>query len=178
MRISVSLKTGEYQKAVRDLKQKAPRAIARAINRSAESGRTAGARAISRDMKAKVGDVKERIVISRATEQKHEATFYASAKRLSVYEMRARGPYPSRGKGSGVTASTPTRKYPGAFIAKMRSGHFGVFRRVGKMQLPIVELLYVSIAHVFEKVRPVIIGRSLEQLQKNLRHEFRFVSRS
>ena len=179
MRIAVSLNTLGMQQAIRDLKKRGMRAEIRAINRSAESAKVAMAREIQKDMKVRrVSDVKERIRVETATETKREATLYASSKRLSVWEMGAKGPYPSRGKGFGVTARTPTRRYPGAFIAKMRSGHWGVFKRDSKARLPIKELRYVSIYHVFQKFRPVAVARALEQLQKNLKHEFRFALKS
>ena len=86
---------------------------------------------------------------------------------------------PSRGRGRGVTAKVgPSRtRYPHAFLAQMRSGHLGVFQRVGRTRLPIRELRGPSIAHVFGKYVAVGIARGEEQLKKNLQSEFRFALR-
>lgn len=183
MTVTVSLDTSEATRAIRALKNRAPKAIVRAINRSAESAKTAVSREIARDMKAKVGAVKDRISIIKAREgtakasHRYAATLYASTKRLPLYAMGARGPYPSRGKGRGVTARTPQRRYPNAFLAQMRSGHMGVFTRTSRRRLPVVELMYVSIWKVFDKFKHVAVARGYEQLAKNLKHELRFAAR-
>lgn len=52
--------------------------------------------------------------------------------------------YPARQTRKGVSVEVNRGKrtlIPGAFIATMRSGHVGVFRRRGKSRLPIKELL-------------------------------------
>jgi hypothetical protein len=157
----------------------------RSLNRAAASGRTAMARVISKDMRLKVGDVRDRIILREATtptdswwsgaRRQLSVTLYASAKRLPLILFRATGPEPSHGKGRGVSASLGGRKrYPHAFIATMGSGHRGVFQRKGLDRLPITELRGPSIAHVFKKYEQVGIDRTLEQLAKTLGHELAF----
>jgi hypothetical protein len=85
-----------------------------------------------------------------------------------------------------VTARLPTGlgKYPQAFIATMRSGHRGVFMRVGassrrsagarSANLPITELHGPSIPLVFGKHLAAGLARGEAQLRKNLVHELRF----
>jgi hypothetical protein len=58
-----------------------------------------------------------------------------------------------------------------AFIARMRSGHTGVFRRTGDTRLPIVELFGPSITRVFSKHRPAGLAAGQASLRKNLQHE-------
>lgn len=169
----------QTQRAVAKLREKAPYAIARAINRAAVSGRTQLARDTSADMKLKVGVVRDKIVIEEATTTKHLAKVYASNKRVALIEFGARGRYPSRGKGKGVSARTQTGRYPNAFIAFMRSGHKGVFARKTTARLPIHELFGPSIAHVASKHAPAAADRMKQQCLKNLVSEFRFyISRS
>lgn len=156
------------------LGSRAPVAISRALNRAGTSGRAGMVTAISRDMRLKAGTVRERIHLDNATPTKLSVTFYASAQRVPVYDFGAKGPVPSRGRGRGVTAKTPARRYPRAFIATMRSGHVGVFQRVGTSRLPIRELFGPSIAHVFVKHLAVGIARAKESLAKNLGSEIRY----
>lgn len=61
--------------------------------------------------------------------------------------------YPSRQTSKGVSVhvnATGSRKVvKGAFLATMKSGHKGVYSRMGKKRLPIEEHFSSSIAHVF-----------------------------
>ena len=159
------------------IKRRIPAAIARALNRSIESAKTAMNRAIAQDMGLKVSTVSDLIRVERATEDQRVARLYASFKRIPLIDFNARGPEPSRGKGRGVTARMPggLGRYPNAFIATMRSGHRGVFtRRSAAGRLPIAELRGPSIGHVFVKHKAIGEARGQEQLAKNLASEFRF----
>jgi hypothetical protein len=125
----------------------------------------------------------------------------ASAKRIPLIDWDARGPYPSRGKGRGVSTSLRTSgvtaikargkalgvggstgggrgRYPHAFIAQMRSGHRGVFQRGGTKRMPIFELFGPSIARVADKYTAAAAARGMDQLRKNLVSEFRYAMRS
>lgn len=168
------------------LRAQAPSLIAHAINRSAASGVLVMTRAVASDMRLKVGAVKAATRLDPATTTRLVARVYAGAKRIPLIEFGARGPMPSRGKGRGVTARTPTRRYPSAFLAKVgRGGHLGVFARHGKGRsraglpspspaLPIHELKGPSIAHVFTKHVAAGIARFREQLPKNLAANFKY----
>lgn len=174
--------------AIRRLKDRAPIAIARALNRSVDSGRTAMTRKIAEDLSTKVGVVRERIYVVKATVRNHVAEIRASAKRIPLVDFGARGPLPSRGRGRVTAKLQGKREYPRAFMARMPSGHLGVFVRGGKgapealrrgpkpnrSQLPIRELFGPSVAHVFLKHLEFALARSREQLVKNLQHEFRY----
>lgn len=159
------------------LRERSPRAISRALNRSIASGRTFMAREIAKDMGLKVSTVRDRIRLVEARPGQESARLEASLKRIPLIDFGARGPEPSRGRGKGVTARTRAKRYPNAFIATMHSGHRGVFRRVVTKRLPIVELFERSIGYVFNKFKPAGMRRAVEQLQKNLQHEFRFALR-
>jgi Prophage minor tail protein Z (GPZ) len=177
--------------AVAKLREKAPVAIARALNKSIASAQTIMLRVISSDLKVKVSDLRDKVRIQQATPAVHTARIYASAKRIPLIDFGAKGPEPSRGCGRGVTAKLGggRSRYPNAFIATMKSGHRGVFQRGSKgnlnatrrgpapnrSQLPIRELFGPSIAHVFQKNEAVGLARAQEQLAKNLKSEFRFV---
>jgi hypothetical protein len=91
--------------------------------------------------------------------------------------------YPTRQTKKGVSAQVNTGKrslVPGAFIARMRSGHEGVFKRVGAKRLPIRELYGSrpvdallhkgeaeavqqrggdSMSHAFERLLPLELGK-------------------
>lgn len=183
MQVKAQLSESQWGPMMLALKNHAPQAAAHAINRSLASGKTIGQREVASDMKLKVGDVAKFVRVEEASKVKLVGRIFASAKRLPLKLFGAR---PGR---RGVIANTPTRHYPGTFIAKMASGHVGVYERItpsrsrkgkprGSPALPIRELFYVSIAHVFVKKLSVIKARVKEQLAKNVAHELKRAIRS
>jgi hypothetical protein len=173
---------------VAKLRQKAPVAQMRALNRAIASANTAMVRVIAGDVGVKQGVVRERIRVEQATPARLRARLYANAKRIPLIDFGAKGPEPSRGRGRGVTVkgSSGRRTIANAFIATMRSGHRGVYQRVAgssgrrgpapnRSQLPIRELFGPSIWQVFTKFQSIGLDRGREQLIKNLQSEFRFV---
>lgn len=192
---SIPLSVRKPIQAIRNLAEGAPLAIVRALNRSIDSAHVAMGREVARDMKLKVGDARERIRVEHATLNRQTATLYASPKRLPLADFSATGPHgatasnpvPSRGRGRSVSANTGAgrKTYPGAFFARMRSGHVGVFVRAGadrksrgawSKNLPMIELRGASIVRSFRQHQHVGIARAEEQLTKNLRSELRYAA--
>lgn len=168
--IMVRLDASQFNLAVARLKDRAPRAIARALNRAAVSTRTAMVRAVARDIGLPVGTVREATRTENAIPTNLTARVIARGSRIPLIDFRARQ------TKSGVSARLAggAGKYPHAFIATMRSGHRGVFRRSGPRRLPITELHGPSIVHVFNKHREAGIEAGEASLVKNLTHELRF----
>jgi hypothetical protein len=185
--VTFTLKT-DVPATIRKIREKAPIAQMRALNRSIASANVAMVRVIAADLGVKQGAVKDRIRVQEAKPDRLVARLYANAKRIPLIEFGAKGPEPSRGRGAGVSAKLggARGRIPDAFIATMKSGHRGVFKRVSDKggrrgprpnhsQLPIRELFGPSIWKVFVANQQVGIDRGREQLIKNLQSEFRFV---
>jgi hypothetical protein len=172
MNVTVKLDMRQFDAAIARLKDQAPRAVAAAVNRAATAAVTQLARDTARDMKLKVGTVKANIgARGQASPATPSVTLTASAKPIPAIEFGARGPEPSRGRGRGVTAKLPGRRYPRAFIATMRSGHRGVFQRTGKARLPIRQLMGPSVWFVASKHAPAAARRAEQVMIERLRHE-------
>jgi hypothetical protein len=183
----VRLHTEPAEAAYRRLGDRIGLPVSRALNRSILSARTAVSRLVAKDMGLKVGTVRERVTVHNATPDHLVSQLTASPKRIPVYDFNARGPYPSRGRGRGVSARMGggTRRYPHAFIAQMASGHRGVFQRHRTKRMrgfprrqAIYELHGPSIAYVFAKHAHVGVARGEVQLQKNMVSELRFAIRA
>lgn len=176
MEVTLTLDTTAASAAIRRLREVAPLAITRALNRSAASGKTVMVRAMAQDVGMKVGDVRETVTVREARPDRLEAAIVASGKRIPLVKFSAKGPEPSRGRGRGVSyrIGKVRRTNPHAFIATMKSGHRGVFMRTGRARLPITELHGPSLPLVFKKQIPMALSRIREQLTKNLQHEFRY----
>lgn len=154
------------------------RVAVRAMNRGVLAARTYLSSNISRDIGLKVGDVKKAIPMMEATFNSPQARIAASLKKIPLIQFKARGPEPSRGLGNGVTYSIggARRRIPNAFIARMASGHRGVFTRVGKSvrkstgawskNLPIDQKHGPSLGGVFKKYRTPALQRAQEAMDK------------
>jgi hypothetical protein len=121
-------------------------------------------------------DVRDAIALREASLAKPEASIAASLKRIPLEKFNAKGPQPSRGRGRGVSYRIGPRagRLPRAFIAKMPSGHVGVFERRTKKRLQIDERFGPSLGHIFSKHRQAGIDRALESFHKNFQHELGF----
>lgn len=172
----MQLNTVQTKKALRQLKSRYPKAVARALNRSNGSAKTVMVRSISKDMGLKQAIVRKDMVESKATPTKLSTRLEVSGARIPLIHFSAKGPYPSRGQGKGVSYRLPggRKRHPNAFIARMRSGKEGVFVRKHAARLPIAELHGPSLPHVFRKFEHLGLARGLEQLDKNLAHELRW----
>jgi hypothetical protein len=163
-------------------------AIARALNRAGVSMRTRMAQRVGAELKVKSGGVKDAMRLTNATKDRLTVRLAASGRPIPLIDFNARGPRPSRGRGTGVRTSLgPPAKghYPHAFIAQVgKGGHVGVFmRKPGanrrgpkphRSQLPIKELFGPSIPKVFTKFTPEVLDHGEESLLKNLQSELRY----
>ena len=157
------------------------RVIPPAINKTATQGRTRAARRISKASGIKVGDVRKRIAIRRATRVRWAAALHLSKKRLPLILFSARQTV-SRGVTYRLGGAKRSR-VPHGFIAIMPSGHRGVFmrawqgdKRVGR--LPIQEQMALSVAGVYSKGQQVAAGVMRETrvlLRQNIERRVRFV---
>lgn len=146
------------------------RAQVRAVNRGIKAGRTAGARAVAKDMGLRVGTARDRLELELARPGSPNATLRASRKRIPLIDFKGTsGPFPSRGKGRGVRSGLKggRRQIPDAFITQV-GGHRGVFRRKGRARLPIVELKGPSIWEVARKKVREMAARAQEATAKEL----------
>lgn len=176
--LRMQLNTKDLERGIAKLQERAPFALARAVNRAAESARTAMVRAMATDMgmSLKASTIRDQIVMQPAHPRHLVASLVVTGRRIPLIDFKARGPEPSRGRGRGVTAGVRGGRtlYPRAFIATMSSGHRGVFLRKGTARLPIAELHGPSLPHVFAKYFAVGQARGEEALITNVQHELRF----
>lgn len=139
--ISVRLDRAELNQLKRELagvKNGVPRAMSAAVNRSLTTGRTLISKSVRDVATIKAGDVKDAMKIKRASVANPKGSIRIDHKPISLSKFTISQKKPGVSarvwKGSGRTL------YKHAFIATMRSGHKGVFRRVGRNRLPIKEI--------------------------------------
>lgn len=180
----MTVDTTRWQRALDQLGKRGQVAIARGLNRTAASERTALARAVSQDMGLKVATARNAITVQRATGARLTARVVARGKRLPLIDFKARGPVPSRGRRGGVTyvMRGERKRLPQAFIATVsrageggqHAGHRGVFVRVGRRRLPIKQLYGVSVARSFQNQLPAGEARRNAVLLTHVQHEIEY----
>jgi hypothetical protein len=186
---SIKVDTRDLDAKLNTLGGKAPLAMSRAINRTIGTVQTHTVRAIAADTKLAQKDVRKGLELQRATPRRLVATLTASSRRLVLYAFKAR----QTKAGVSYNLGGGRAFAPGAFIAKMRSGHVGVFRRRTSgpgsrperrgpaphfSWLPIDELQGPSMGRVFKKLLENRLVREAKQLMaKNLAHEVKFLLR-
>lgn len=167
------------------------KAISRALNKTAQQGRTAAAREIRAEYKVKARDVNKAITIRRAGKEL-VSRLMVEGKPLPLMA------FSPRQTKAGVRVKIKGRNVviPHAFIATMKSGHQGVFARggykgsfkrsgksfgrfaFGSRRLPIGEFMTFSIPQSFNnpKVQEKVVARIQEQFPKVLLQEINYLN--
>jgi len=180
MNISITVSGEEGQARLRALANGgAMLATVRAMNRTMQTVRTAATRALAEDVGITQRDVRKSMELRRARSSDYpnlEATLIVTGRRIPLFAFRARQ------TRQGVSYRLPGGRTlaPSAFLARMRSGHEGVFRRRGRARLPIDELRGPSLPYVLGKQRIMEALRTLAgtAFPKNLDHEIEFLEQS
>lgn len=134
------------------------RAAEIAANRTAKKVIASMTRVVRARMGVRAKDVRKRIVLERAHINPVRVAIQASSIPVPLGSFRA-----AQLKRAGVKVHLPrgTKTFKGAFKARMKSGHLGVFRRKketysreglpwGSPELPIREMYGPSIADIFD----------------------------
>ena len=171
-------------------RQVVDRAIVLALNRCVEMARTDAARELRRaGYRLKASAFKASISITKASTGHLVATLRVNRKPLPLIEYEAR--QTTTGVSVRVNSSRKTVRH--AFIAKMASGHRGVFVRAGGAKhkkvvkggknrwsgLPIKELFGPSIggAYASNKVQAAMAKSIAENFNRRLAHEVKRLSK-
>lgn len=134
--------------AFRKIEQAHIKAAVRSVNRIANSVRSAGVRAIAKDL----GGIRQKSVrdatrINKANNNRVIAEVVARGKRIPLHDLKAR----QVRRGVRYKLGPETKIIAAAFIARMQSGHVGVFTRIDARRLPIQEKFGPSIPRIFTR---------------------------
>lgn len=147
-----------------------PRVTARALNRAARSTRTQATREIGREFRIKAKLIRDRIALGRAVFRDLTARIFAI---IAPLPMILLNPRQTR---SGVSARGG-HQVPGGFIARMPSGHRGVFKRQSRRRLPIVEQkidITERAIQIFEKlIHGFTRAKFIEEFERDLARRLR-----
>ena len=170
--LTVKLDTREVERSLSRFARATPRMGAAALNRTAKGAATVWKKAVAEDIGGvKQSAIAKQITRRKATSRKLQASLVVRNQAIPLIHFSARGPYPSRGKGRGVSYKIfkKRRHRRHAFIATMPSGHRGVYERTSKKRLPIKERYGPSVHRLFRKHLPKAQARASKQFPKELR---------
>lgn len=176
--IEIDAKQLEHAEAVlRHIPGGVEKAIVAALNRSAEGARTAAVKKVRERYYVKAGDVSKTIKIHKASPNNPFVIIRStgSPMALSKFSITPTKPQPRRKKpiAARVLKSSGKKIIPGAFVAKMDSGHIGVFFRVGRSRLPIQQRYGPSVPQMLghSSVVTHVEEMAKERLEERLNHE-------
>ncbi|MFW6027876.1 MAG: phage tail protein [bacterium] len=146
-------------------------AVRKAANHTVGKVNTKAGRLIAERRNLKVGEVKKGLKPFKQGKASRTAHIEATGRPVSLTKLATK---PTQKKG-GVSVKTRAGKSPtfleGAFVARMASGHVGVFYRRGKKRLPIREATLPSIAHTMGDVSEPLRKAANEFFGSRIHHE-------
>lgn len=178
--IELSAKQIEHaQKMLGHIPGAAQKAAAHAINRATQTAKSAAATEARKSYVIKHGDVLKTITIRKASPGDLTAAVVSRGHVVALPKFRVtpRQPQPTRKKPIQVRVKRNDGGGPinSAFVAKMRSGHIGVFNRTGGKRFPIIQRYGPSVPQMLgsPSVRLWVEQRATEMLDKRLDHEIK-----
>jgi hypothetical protein len=164
MQIKVDMQTQGVLQFLQAMQhQHLPVATFRALNKTATSAKSVAVKLVAAQMGIAQKEVRPSIALQKAQLRMLDAVLSATRnKRLPLIKIDGKA---TQGP-SGVTYRGPgniRRNIPHAFLALMPSGHRGIFKRLGKARLPILELSGPSIYYVFKQP---LVQNALEKVVK------------
>lgn len=152
-------------------------AMARAINRALDAGKTAAARETAKVYIVRQAQVRDKARVKKvsANNLNTELSFSGPALNIADYRIAPKKPQPAKRPTIRVTVnrSSGAKPYKGAFVVPVRSGTVKVFRRTGKDRLPIVPVWGPSVPQLIgsERVSTAVQERMREVVVTRLEHE-------
>lgn len=167
------------------------KATVSALNKIGAQGMTATRREVTREYNIKQKDLKGNIKLIRARRgtKSREGRLFAiisvTGKSIPLYKFAAKPKEPPVQKGIPVKRRKPVtvkvkktggrKRLSHAFVARMRSGHVGIFTRKSSESLPIHELFSVSIPKMFKmKGKEAVDKIAKTKGRQILQHELDF----
>lgn len=169
--VRVSIDFSAFDAALTELGPKNFNAAAMiAVNETARQVNSKAASLVAKEAGFKVADVRKRLRMIKATRTTLTAIVRGSGRAMPLSTFGAR----QVAKGVSANAWGHRKVYPGAFLATMKTGHRGVFKRLGDDRLPIKELFGPGVASTMGQpaIRAALEQLISERLPINLQRQF------
>lgn len=163
--------------ALKGMGRTLPRIMTRALNKAAAPARTEIIRGLAKLAGMKIGRTKESVKLKKATFSNLRATISLSTGRIPLIDLRARET--KRGVTYRSTKTGGRETISDAFLARVGSTEReGVFKRKGRLRLPIVELRGPSLAALYDdadELQRSVWRKASDRLTKNIAAQVQLV---
>lgn len=153
MNINIRVDTKEVERALREAPKAAEKAAIRTLNRTADKARVAASKTVRETYNIKAGDLGKSVKTTRASQSKFETVLIIIGKPVGLIAFAAR--QTAKGVTYKILKSGGRDRLPHTFIATMRSGHRGVFERLGKARLKIRERKFITMPSVWKSKKVI-----------------------
>lgn len=176
--MQINIKLEGIDKALKSYKPRiVHRAVKSSLNKVAKKGATTASSEIRKTYAIKKKDINRKamsIVKARMGGASMTSEIRVIGRPLSLAMFKAR--QTRRGVNVTIKKGQGRTKLDHHFIARMRSGHLGVFKRLGKARLPIAEPRMISVPSMFggDNVLPKVKDRILKEWPRVFEHELKF----
>lgn len=154
------------------------KAVVRAINRSVDRAQTATVKKVRDRYYIKAGDVRKTIKVKKANYSDQIAIIRSTGSPVALSKFKITPSKPPQKRTKKPVRARVVKGEGGelkrrAFVAKMKSGHIGVFERAGKSRYPINQFYGPSVPQMLghKSVVTYVKERAKEQLVSRLDHE-------
>lgn len=164
------------QKALYHIKNGANKAISRALNRAADSGKAEAVKRITANYTVKSGSVRNKIEIKKSSEATLRAAVLSKGRPIPLSNFKTNPSNPPKKRPKVLRAGVlkgGLKPIKGAFLARSKSGKALVFQRIGKARYPLKALYGPSLPSMLgtEKVSQFVEDRAKEVFDNRLGHE-------
>lgn len=162
---------------LRDIPNGVSKVIVSAINKAAQAAKQDAVKKVRERYYVKAKDVSATIEIEKATLENQAAVVLSTGSPLALSKFRVTPARPPRRRRKNPIIVRVVRgeggPIRGAFVAQMKSGHIGVFRRAGPTRLPIIQLYGPSVPQMLghPSVTEFVEERARELLEEKLEDE-------
>ncbi|VFQ46911.1 phage tail protein [Desulfoluna butyratoxydans] len=165
---------------------KAKSAVCKSLNRAANGVKTDAAKEARTVYNVKATAVKKTCKLFKATHSNLDASAVFTGEGIPLYAFAPKSSKPNVYVKAGITVKVKAarKKVRGGFVARMPSGHVGVFKRTGKFGRRKIEelekfreLKSTSIPQMLNnpKVKSALQVKAAQRFTKNLDHEMDYL---
>lgn len=171
-------KLRRVQSLMREVPEKMPTAMSRAINRTAKSARAEMVRRMAGDVNIVQKSIRSSIKLTKASKNKWIAELGISGRRISLISFKGTS-QTKKGIAYRIKTGGARKLVPSAFIGTpRRTGIKGVLKRMTPRRYPLAWLRGPSLPYVFERapgVAAAVIKNTHKKLEANIDAQVKFI---
>lgn len=170
----------EIKKDLATYEKKAPQLLARVLNRTITNVKKNLTDSVRKNYLVKASDINKTLTIKKASAGNPHAQIKSIGQRILLYKFRVtpkvpKPQNPPKSYKAKVLKQSSLKSVKGGFVAQMKSGHLGIFKRLGSKKLPVKELVGPSVPQMISNKNVIkkIESEAQKTIKKRLKHEIK-----